>query len=559
MVTGSVAYRGFSRVLRGQAFRSGAAVAVLGVVTCLPVYLVIYRLQAHGQSAAAVAMGSMHMDRMGVFWAFPLLQAAGIGALIWAYLGIVLGLVVSGRPPGWWRLSRPRTDRLHRQVSLLVIALILVHALATAEDAMGDSLRTAFLPWQESWTAAVFAYNVGIFALYLAVLVGPTYYLRRRIGTRWWMLAHRLALAVYILSVWHTLLLGADFSYYPWLRAVTWLAQIPLLGLLAWRLLKSRRRGPTGPGTRRYWAAPARYWLAAVSAAGIAAVAVLVGTGHADLPARVGSAARSGAGGADWMPGWLGITLAVLLALAALVRARHLADGPRRRIWHGAHVLMAAGMIDMLLPLRAMPVPAAPAETAFAVAALAAAAIAAASWPVDRAAAVLALVTSADLAVMAYMFAVPAGGAAWLTWLLCAWLTLETAYWASGRLGTLARRTSPVRPTGRPRHGLPDPGRSDLALTVPAITGPGLASQEAAARAAATADDTADAATGTLLSQPEQVNAVRREPLAGPHYHAELAVPLILMCLCMAYMLLAAHYGAGGPAGAPGMEGMPGM
>ncbi len=94
---------------------------------------------------------------------------------------------------------------------LLVIALILVHALATAEDAMGDNLRTVFLPWQESWSAAVFACNIGIFALYLAVLVGPTYYLRRRIGTRFWMVAHRSALVIYIFSVWHALLLGADF------------------------------------------------------------------------------------------------------------------------------------------------------------------------------------------------------------------------------------------------------------------------------------------------------------------------------------------------------------
>jgi hypothetical protein len=457
-------------------------VALLGIITCLPVYLVIYHLQARDQSAAALAMGSMHMNRMGVFWSFPLLQAAGIGALVWSYLGIVLGLVVAGRPPRWWPLSRPATDQLHRQVSLLVIALILVHALATAEDAMGDSLRTAFVPWQESWTAATFAYNIGIFALYLAVLVGPTYYLRRRIGTRWWRIAHRLAVLVYILAVWHTLLLGTDFSHYSWLRALTWLAQLPLLGLLAYRLTRTRRRGPAPLGSRRYWLAPARYWLAAVSAAAAVAIAVLVLTGHAGLPARIDSGVPSSAGPADLLPGWLAVALAVLLVLVALYHVRHLVTAPGGRLWHAAHILMAAGMVDMLLPLRTMPVPGIAGEIVFGAAALTAAGIGAgiaagigaARWRTARPSAVVALVTAADLAIMVYMFAVPSGGDVWLTYLLCGWLTLETAYWAS----------------------------------------------------------------------------VRR---------AALAVSLIIMCLCMAYMLLAMHYGAGATAGHPGMGGMGGM
>ena len=63
-----------------SAVRSGIGVGILGVVTCLPFYLVIYHLQAHGQSAA-VDMSEMRMDRMGVFWSFPLLQASGMGGM----------------------------------------------------------------------------------------------------------------------------------------------------------------------------------------------------------------------------------------------------------------------------------------------------------------------------------------------------------------------------------------------------------------------------------------------------------------------------------------------
>src|SRR5581483_3783551 len=465
--------------LRWQAVRSGTLVAVLGIVTCLPFYLVIYHLQARGQSAAAVDMSDMHMDRMGVFWSFPLLQASGIAALIWAYLGIGLGLLVSGRPPSWWPLTRPQTDRLHRQISLLVIALIVVHALATAFDAMGDSLRTVFLPGQESWTAAVLAYNLGIFALYLAVLIGPTYYLRRRIGTRWWMIAHRAALAVYIMSLWHTLLLGADFAFYSWLRALTWIAQVPLLVLLIRRVLKPRRRGASRPGSARDWLTPARYWLAGISAAAVTAIVVLVDTGHADLPRRVGSSAATAGTGANWLPAWLGITLAVLLVLAGLAHLRHLAasgfrnagwrgGGLRVRLWHGAHVLMAAGMIDMVLPLRHPPVSAGTGQIVFAAAAAVAAGLAAARWRDGRATAVLAALTGADLAVMAAMFGL-AGRSGWLTLLLCAWLTLEAAYWASGRLAVL------VAPPAGPVPARPPAPASATASSGPASPGPASA------------------------------------------------------------------------------------
>jgi len=256
------------------------------LATCLPLYTVIYRQQAAGVSPAAKAMSDMAMNNMGVYWAFPVLQATGIAALIWAYLGVCLGLLESGKPVRWLPLTRAQVDRVHRQISLLVLSLILIHAVTTAFDQMGDNAKTAFLPWQEPWSAAVFGYNTGIFAFYLALLVGPSYYLRRRIGPARWRFVHRFALVVYVLSLWHTLLLGADFAYYEWIRPVTWLAQVPLLGLFVRRLLMPR-------GARHEQASQAvaraigRYGLAAAGAGAALAVVVVVVTGHAGLPHRV--------------------------------------------------------------------------------------------------------------------------------------------------------------------------------------------------------------------------------------------------------------------------------
>ncbi|HEY2267199.1 MAG TPA: ferric reductase-like transmembrane domain-containing protein [Streptosporangiaceae bacterium] len=253
--------------------RHAALIAGLGLCTVIPFLTWLAWLQAQDRSAAAIGMSDMHMNQMSVFWAFPVLQATGIAALIWAYAGVALGLVESGRGIRWLPLSRRGLDRLHRHISLLVIVLIAVHALATAYDAMGDSLLTILVPGQESWGAAKWSYDLGIIAFYLALLLGPTYYLRRRIGMRAWRFAHRFAVVVYVLSVWHTLIIGADVSYYGWVRPFMWLLQLPLLALLGRRLLRPARRYRTRA------AAAIRYGLAIICAAAAAGIVIAVSTG----------------------------------------------------------------------------------------------------------------------------------------------------------------------------------------------------------------------------------------------------------------------------------------
>ena len=251
-------------------------IALLGLATALPIYAWIAVLQSQDRSAAALSMASMNMNQMGVFWAFPVLQASGLAALVWAYLGVALGLAESGRTMRWLPLRRRELDRLHRYISLLVIGLIIVHVVATAFDAMGDSLVTVLVPQQEGWTAARWAYDLGIFAFYLALLLGPTYYLRRFIGTRAWRFAHRFVVVVYILSVWHTLIIGADVQHYGWMRPALWLAQVPLLALFCYRLVSpaARNRSATATATR--------YSIALVGAAALVAIVAIVATGHYD-------------------------------------------------------------------------------------------------------------------------------------------------------------------------------------------------------------------------------------------------------------------------------------
>ena len=273
-----------------SAVRSGVVVALLGFLSAAPFYLWIHHLQAQDKSAAALAMSSMHMSQMEKYWSFPILQATGLAGLIWAYVGVSLGLLESGRTVSWLPLSRPQLDRLHRQISLLVLALMAVHVATTALDAMGDSWKTITIPWQwsnQGWPQAVTGYTTGIVAFYLAVVLGPSYYLRRTIGVGRWRFLHRFSVVVYILSFWHTLILGLDISHYGWVRPFMWLLQVPLLYLFARRLLQpaaAARRSP--PVWSRIRLTTGR-GLALASYAGIAAVLAIVLTGNSDFIANV--------------------------------------------------------------------------------------------------------------------------------------------------------------------------------------------------------------------------------------------------------------------------------
>ena len=225
-----------------SAVLSWAGIGLLGVLTFLPLDIWIRNLQAQGKSAAALAMSDMHMEQMHKFWAFPVLQATGLAGLIWAYVGVALGLFESGKTVSWFPLSRPRVDRLHRQISLLVIV-----------------------------------------AFYLALLLGPTYYLRRLIGVTRWRFLHRFVVVVYILSFWHAMILGLDVSHYGWVRPFMWLMQIPLLVLFVRRLLQPAA-GSRGLSRRRVQArAATARGLAVASGVAIVAVAAIVATGNSDF------------------------------------------------------------------------------------------------------------------------------------------------------------------------------------------------------------------------------------------------------------------------------------
>ena len=174
-----------------------------------------------------------------------LLQATGITALLWAYAGLILGLVIGILPPSrngaprrmaW----RPAVVGWHRQLNVVVVALALLHALVYAIGVPAGTLLVALVPW----TAHVqgLGYTLGVLSLYLAVVLGPTYYLRQYLGRRVWLVGHQLAAISYALGLWHALILGSDLRLEGVGRVLAAVLQVPLLALIVVRLRRPLRR-----------------------------------------------------------------------------------------------------------------------------------------------------------------------------------------------------------------------------------------------------------------------------------------------------------------------------
>ncbi|MGW4239450.1 ferric reductase-like transmembrane domain-containing protein [Streptomyces sp. NPDC004749] len=220
------------------------------VVTAAVFALLLARIRA--KTSSTVSVMPFMADVEG-FWMYFLSQAFGWAALLWAWVTVVLGLLLSGPRPGRLPLSGPRLERLHRTTSLNTIALIAAHALLfAAELVRHDTARwharlytafvEAFVPGGYDSGTGQIAIPVGQAALYLAVPLGLLFYVRHRIGPKTWRVLHRFVIVVYVLSVWHTLLYGTNVWYDGWFRTTIWLLQLPIAALLLARLLRPARR-----------------------------------------------------------------------------------------------------------------------------------------------------------------------------------------------------------------------------------------------------------------------------------------------------------------------------
>ncbi|MFE2293098.1 ferric reductase-like transmembrane domain-containing protein [Streptomyces sp. NPDC059452] len=242
---------------------------LVALLVTAAVFVLLY-IRIRNKTSSTVSVMPFMADAGG-FWMYFLSQAFGWSALLWAWITVVLGLLLSGPRPARLPLSGPRLERLHRTTSLNTIALIVAHALffgaelfrhdtAAWNSALGTALVETFVPGGYASGTGQIAIPIGQAALYLAIPLGLLFYVRHRIGPKTWRVLHRFVIVVYVLSIWHTLLYGTNVWYDGWFRTSIWLLQLPIAALLLVRLLRPARRSeklPALPGatvSRTGWA-----------------------------------------------------------------------------------------------------------------------------------------------------------------------------------------------------------------------------------------------------------------------------------------------------------------
>ncbi len=183
-----------------------------------------------------------------LFWITS--RAAGFAALILASLAVSLGLLMSTK-----LLKRRGPDLIatHEILSLSTIVAIAVHGLTLLGDQyLHPSLADIAIPFASSYKSAWT--TLGIVSGWALILLGLTYYARRRIGAKRWRKLHRFTALAWLLGLAHAVGEGTDAGQL-WFLAMVAIVVIPALALVAMRLLGTGRRLPTAtrgtPGAPR--------------------------------------------------------------------------------------------------------------------------------------------------------------------------------------------------------------------------------------------------------------------------------------------------------------------
>jgi sulfoxide reductase heme-binding subunit YedZ len=145
-------------------------------------------------------------------------RGTGVVALVLLTISVGLGIADQRhwRPPGWPRFV---LDAVHRNVSLLVLAVLAVHIGTSVLDSFAPiRLVDAVVPFVSVYRPIWLGLGALAFDLLLAVLL--TSVLRRHFGHRAWRFVHWLAYVCWPLAIVHGLATGTDAKA-GWLLALT--------------------------------------------------------------------------------------------------------------------------------------------------------------------------------------------------------------------------------------------------------------------------------------------------------------------------------------------------
>lgn len=164
----------------------------------------------------------------------------GTGVVVLALLtgSVALGVLASLRTVSA-RWPRFVSQAVHRNVSLLALAMLVAHAAAAAIDDFVDiRWYHLVLPYGSGYRP--FRVALGTLALDLILLVIATSMLRPRLGLRAWRGVHLTSYLAWTLGVLHGLTLGTDRRE-PWSIGITALSIGGVAGAVAVRVASVRQ------------------------------------------------------------------------------------------------------------------------------------------------------------------------------------------------------------------------------------------------------------------------------------------------------------------------------
>lgn len=174
-----------------------------------------------------------------------LTRATGVVALLLLTLSVVLGILGAVRFSAAPRWPRFAIDSLHRDTSLLVIALVVIHVVTTVLDGFAPiSLIDGVIPFRSPYRPLWLGMGALSFDLLIALVVSSL--LRRRLGYRSWRAIHWLAYVSWPVAVLHGLGTGSDVKS-AWSLVLTVACLAAVLVAVAVRL---RGSGDASPAVR---------------------------------------------------------------------------------------------------------------------------------------------------------------------------------------------------------------------------------------------------------------------------------------------------------------------
>ena len=174
-----------------------------------------------------------------------LARGTGIVALLALTASVVLGILNSERyaAPRWPRFA---VDRVHRDISLLVLALLVVHIVTSVLDGFApitylDGVIPFISGYRPLWL------GLGTLAFDILIAVAVTSLLRRRIGFAAWRAIHWTAYACWPVAVFHGLGTGTDANV-GWALAITAFCVAAVVAALIVHIIRATAKPGAGRG-----------------------------------------------------------------------------------------------------------------------------------------------------------------------------------------------------------------------------------------------------------------------------------------------------------------------